>query len=189
MIIFLFGAPGAGKGTQAKILSEKLNILHLSTGDILRDELLQESKLSQKLKVIINSGSLVSDELINDIISKRITKKDCKKGFIFDGYPRTINQANYIDIFFQNNQLKINYLFEITLNQNETIKRINKRSFEENRADDSIDTIKTRLNKYFNDTVPVLKHYKSTQPELYFTVKGDQEISIIHSEIMKKLEK
>ena len=83
MILIFFGPPGAGKGTQAKFVSKALNIVHLSTGDILRDQLKKESKLSLELKKIMKSGQLVSDQIINQIVSERITQKDCKKGFIF----------------------------------------------------------------------------------------------------------
>ena len=102
MILFFFGPPGAGKGTQAKFISGKLNIVHLSTGEILRNQLKKESKLSLDLKRIMETGQLVSDKILNKIVLERIMQKDCNKGFIFDGYQRTITQALFIDDYLVN---------------------------------------------------------------------------------------
>ena len=97
MILIFFGPPGAGKGTQAKFIAKKLNIVHLSTGDILREILSQKSDLSNKLNKIMNSGQLVSDIILNEIVSERIKRTDCHNGFLLDGYPRTMDQAIFLD--------------------------------------------------------------------------------------------
>ena len=106
MILIFFGPPGAGKGTQAKFISKKFNIIHLSTGDVLRDQLDKQTKLSLELIKTMESGELVSDDTLNQIVSERISLKDCKNGFIFDGYPRTLSQAQFIDQYFLINNLK-----------------------------------------------------------------------------------
>ena len=105
MILVFFGPPGSGKGTQAKFISTTFNIPHLSTGEILRNSLKEKTNLSLQLKKIIDSGGLVSDDILNQIITDRISQKDCKKGFIFDGYPRTLSQAYFINDYFLENNL------------------------------------------------------------------------------------
>ena len=99
MIVIFFGPPGAGKGTQAELFSKEFNIPHLSTGDILRKKILEDNPLSNKLKEIINSGNYVSDDLLNNIIENRLRHSDCKNGFVLDGYPRTISQKDFYQIF------------------------------------------------------------------------------------------
>ena len=96
MILIFFGPPGAGKGTQSKLIANYFNIPHLSTGDILRKKLLKKDELSKKIKDIMDKGLLVSDDILNQIVSNRIDKQDCLKGFILDGYPRTMNQALFL---------------------------------------------------------------------------------------------
>ena len=160
MIVIFFGPPGAGKGTQAKFASKELNITHLSTGDVLRDQLKKQTNLSLELIKIMASGELVSDKILNQIVSERISLQDCKRGFIFDGYPRTFSQAQFIDQYFLKNNLKFDYLIEFNVNSNSIIERITNRALVESRVDDSEKTIKTRLRKYNLETKPVIDHYK-----------------------------
>ena len=160
MILFFFGPPGAGKGTQAKFFAKKLNIVHLSTGEILRNQLKKESKLSLDLKRTMETGQLVSDKILNKIVLERIMQKDCNKGFIFDGYPRTISQAFFIDDYFANNNLSFFCFFEFAIDEDSIIKRITGRALTESRLDDSKETIKTRIAKYLQETKPVLDYYK-----------------------------
>ena len=105
MKIIFFGPPGSGKGTQAKLLAKELNILHLSTGDILREKLSNADSLSTKLKEIMASGNLVSDEILNQIIANKLISEECSNGFILDGYPRTISQSDFLVSFFKSNSL------------------------------------------------------------------------------------
>ena len=187
MILIFFGPPGAGKSTQAKFVSKVLNIVHLSTGDILRDQLKKESKLSLELKKIIESGQLVSDKILNQTVSERITQKDCKKGFIFDGYPRTYSQALFIDDYFVKNNLSFDHFFDFNIDDDSIIKRITGRSLVESRADDSQETIKTRLAKYNQETKPVLDHYKKEYSPIYHIIDGKQEIEKLNSLLLKSL--
>ena len=155
--IIFFGPPGAGKGTQAKIISQYLNISHLSTGDILRKKLLDDDDLALELKKIMSSGNLVSDEILNSIVSSRLNIEG-DKGFILDGYPRTLLQAEYLDNFLQKLSINLNYIFNIQINFSTLHERILKRSSEESRDDDKIDVIETRYNEYLNTTEKVSKY-------------------------------
>ena len=110
--VIFFGPPGAGKGTQAKIISEFLNVSHLSTGDILRKKLLDKDKLANELKEIMSAGNLVSDDILNSIVSSTL-KKELSKGFILDGYPRTLNQSEFLNNFLLKTSNSINYIFNI----------------------------------------------------------------------------
>ena len=121
--IIFFGPPGAGKGTQAKIISDYLNISHLSTGDILRKKTLENDDLALKLKEIMSSGKLVSDEILNSIVSSRLNY-EIEKGFILDGYPRSLTQSNYLNDFLEKSSQKINFIFNININFDLLKKRI-----------------------------------------------------------------
>lgn len=189
MIFIFFGPPGAGKGTQAKFISEKLNIAHLSTGDVLREQLKKENKLSLELNKIIKTGKLVSDNILNQIVVERISQQDCKNGFIFDGYPRTIHQASFVDKYFLKNNLNIDYIIEFSLDQNSIIKRIENRALIERRTDDSKIAIATRLEKYTIETKPVLLHYQKKYALIYHTIDGGQEIEQISTLLLKLLRK
>ena len=189
MILVFFGPPGAGKGTQAKFVSKNLNITHLSTGDVLRDQLKQKNKLSFDLKKIIDSGQLVSDKILNQIVSDRIAQKDCKNGFILDGYPRTLSQGYYLNDYFAKNNLSFNYFFEFKIDYDSMLKRIANRALVENRPDDSEETIKTRLEEYNNETAPVLNHFKKKYSSICYILDGKQEIKKINSLIIKIIEK
>lgn len=189
MIVTVFGPPGAGKGTQAKFISEKLDIVHLSTGDVLRGQLKNRSKLSLKLQKVIDDGQLVSDKILNQIVLKRISQKDCIKGFVFDGYPRTIFQAHFIEEYFYKNNLSFNYFIEFYLENETIISRITSRFLTENRTDDSEKIISTRIEEYNKETRPVLEYYKKQYSSIYHTVNGDQEIDKINSILLKILRK
>ena len=131
MKIVFFGPPGSGKGTQAKLLAEELNILHLSTGDILRDKLSDGDSLSIKLKEIMSSGNLVSDEILNEIIADKLVSKECSNGYILDGYPRTILQSEFLLSFFQSNNLNLDIIFNFKIDFNLVEERIMHRSKQE----------------------------------------------------------
>ena len=189
MILVFFGPPGAGKGTQANFISKSLNIVHLSTGEILRQQLQKETKLSYELKKMMETGQLVSDKILNEIILNRITQDDCKKGYIFDGYPRTLSQAYFINNYFLNNSLLFDYFFELKIEDESIIKRITNRALIESRKDDSEKIIKNRLNEYNFETGPVLNYYKKRHNSIYHMIDGNQEIGKINSLLLKLLKK
>ncbi len=189
MIVIFFGPPGAGKGTQAELFSKEFNIPHLSTGDILRKKILEDNPLSNKLKEIINSGNYVSDDLLNNIIENRLRHSDCKNGFVLDGYPRTISQKDFLSDFLDKNKLSVNFIFDLSINESEVVKRIRNRSNIEERKDDDEKVIKIRISKYIEETRPLLDFYKTTYPQMYRTINGNQEIEKIYLDIVKIVKK
>ena len=186
--IIFFGPPGAGKGTQAKIISEHLNISHLSTGDILRKKLLENDNLAIELKKIMAAGNLVSDDILNSIVSSRLTK-ETSKGFILDGYPRTLHQSEFLSKFLSETSSSINYIFDIQINFETLKNRILKRSSEESREDDNIDVIETRYNEYLNSTQKVSNFYKDKYNNKFYEIDGSLEIEEITQNIKQILKK
>ena len=186
--IIFFGPPGAGKGTQAKILSEYLNVSHLSTGDILRKKLLENDNLAIELKKIMAAGNLVSDDILNSIVSLRLTKES-NKGFILDGYPRTLHQSEFLNNFLSKTSNSINYIFNIKINFETLKNRILKRSTEEKREDDNIDIIETRYNEYLNSTQKVSNFYKDQYNTIFYEIDGSLEIEEITQNIRQIIKK
>ena len=185
MILVFFGPPGAGKGTQAKLISNFLNIPHLSTGEILRNKLSQDDSISNKLKQIIDKGKLVSDDILNEIIKSRLNEKDCSQGFILDGYPRTMEQSIFLNDYLISKNIKIDFILDIKIDEEMIIERIKSRSDIEKREDDKLEVIRTRLSKYKSQTKPLSDYYFSKLPSGYKVVDGNQKINEIHEEIIK----
>ena len=180
--IIFFGPPGAGKGTQAKIISNHLNIPHLSTGDILRKKLLDKDTLANELNKIMSSGNLVSDDILNSIVSSQL-KNEVKNGFILDGYPRTLKQSEFLNNFLNETSNSINYIFNIQINFEILRARIIKRSSEESREDDKIDVIETRYKEYLDSTQKVSNFYKDNYSNIFHEMDGSLQIH----EITKKI--
>ena len=189
MNIVFFGPPGSGKGTQAKLIANDLNILHLSTGDILREKLDDSDDLSSQLKKVMSSGNLVSDELLNKIISGKLKSKECEKGFILDGYPRTRHQLDFFLSYIKSNQIALNFIFDFKIDFKIVRERIISRSLQEKRSDDNLDAIKIRLDKYTNETYPVSQFFSSNFNENYFIIEAAQEVSQIQKELIKIIKK
>ena len=189
MKIVFFGPPGSGKGTQAKLLSNELNILHLSTGDILRDKLSHGDSLSIKLKKIMSSGNLVSDEILNQIIANKLMSDECSNGYILDGYPRTISQSEFLLSFSKNNNLDLDIFINFKIDFKLVEDRIILRSKEERRSDDNIDVIKTRLDKYIEETYPVSQFFSKNFSQNFFTIDASQEVSKIQKELINIIKK
>ena len=189
MKIIFFGPPGSGKGTQAKILSKDLNIVHLSTGDILREKLNDGDSLSIKLKEIMSSGNLVSDEILNQIIADKLMSKECSNGFILDGYPRTISQSNFLLSFFKSNSLFLDIIFNFKIDFKLVEERIILRSKQEQRTDDNLDVIKTRLDKNIEETFPVSELFSEKFSQNFFIIDASQEVSKIQKELINIIKK
>ena len=185
MIIIFFGPPGAGKGTQASLTAKTLNIPHLSTGDILRDKLLDQDSLSIRLKNFMDSGNLVSDDILNEIVANRLKLPDCQSGFILDGYPRTISQKIFLSDFLESHNLSISKIIDLSIDEKIIIQRIKSRSNIENRLDDREEVIKTRMLKYFQETKPLSNYFRSKYPDDYHIVDGNQNIENIQDDILK----
>jgi adenylate kinase len=159
MNIILFGPPGAGKGTQAKLLQDKFSIPHLSTGDIFRAAIKNETPLGVKVKSILDSGQLVPDETVVDLVAEELKDTKYDDGFILDGFPRTVPQAEAFDKIAENQNKAIDAFVELTVPEKELISRILSRG--QGRTDDTEDKIKTRLKVYHKETEPVQKHYSA----------------------------
>ena len=178
MRIILFGPPGCGKGTQATFISESLSIPHLSTGDMLRSAVSSGSEIGLKAKNIMESGGLVSDQIVLSIVEERIAKDDCEKGFILDGFPRTVNQAEKLDLLLSTNN-KLDYVLRIKVDEEEIIKRLIDRA----REDDKPDIIKNRFKTYNSETQPLIPFYE--ERKILFNIDGMQEIEKVSEDIKK----
>tara|TARA_B100000989_G_C19454542_1_gene433367 strand:+ start:426 stop:998 length:573 start_codon:yes stop_codon:yes gene_type:complete len=186
--LIFFGPPGAGKGTQAKIISDYLKVSHLSTGDILRKKLLDKDNLANELKKIMSSGNLVSDDILNSIVASRL-KNEKKNGFILDGYPRTLKQSDFLNNFLLDTSNSINFIFNININFQTLKDRILKRSSEESREDDHIDVIQTRYNEYLHSTQKVSNFYKDNYSSIFHEIDGSLQIKEITEKIKNILKK
>ena len=181
MNIILFGPPGAGKGTQSKYLVKILNNFQVSTGDILREEIKKNTVIGQKITINMNEGKFVSDEIVNQLIEKIIYDPKKKNKLIFDGYPRSLSQAKNLDLFLNNSNQKIDFIFFLNVNKDIIIKRIQKRKILEKRSDDDLNTILKRHDTYMETTKPVLDFY-SKNPNFY-EIDGTSEIEVIQAKI------
>ena len=181
MNIILFGPPGAGKGTQSKYLVHKLKNFQVSTGDILREEIKKNSDIGQQITNNMNDVKFVSDEIVNALIEKLIDDPRNKGKLIFDGYPRSLSQAKYLDLLLEKLNQKIDHIFFLNVNKDIIIERIEKRKILENRSDDNTDTILKRYDTYMETTRPVLDFY-SMNPNFH-EINGTQEIDQITMEI------
>lgn len=212
MKIIMLGAPGAGKGTQAKMLAEKYGIPHISTGDIFRMNIKNNTELGKKAKGYMDAGQLVPDELVVDLVVDRIKNKDCMNGFILDGFPRTIPQAEALDYALNNQNEKIDYAINIDVPDANIIERmggrracvdcgatyhiVNLPSKKEGicdvcggalilRDDDKPETVKKRLEVYHEQTQPLIDYYN--KKNVILTVDGTKDLKVVFDEITKVL--
>ena len=181
MNIILFGPPGAGKGTQAKYLVKKLNNFQISTGDILREEIKNNSDIGKKIIDVMNDGRFVSDDIVNQLLEKQVFDPQKKNKLIFDGYPRSINQAKNLDLLLDSSNQKIDFVFFLNVNKETIIKRIQKRKILEKRSDDELDTILKRYDTYMETTKPVLDFYSKNSN--FHEIDGSDDIEQITNKI------
>ncbi|MEA3317737.1 MAG: adenylate kinase [Bacteroidota bacterium] len=184
--IALFGPPGAGKGTQSKKLIKKYNLTYISTGDILRKEIAEGSELGLKAKGVIEKGGLVSDEIIVQIIEKKIQTNTEASGILFDGFPRTVVQAYILEGLLLKLNTSLNCMVSLEVPKNELMNRMLERAKKENRADDTQEVIKNRLKEYENKTIPVADFYK--EKNTYYAVDGFGEVDEVFNRIQNVVE-
>lgn len=185
--IALFGPPGAGKGTQAKKLAEKYKLTYISTGDILRQEIKDDTELGKQAKGIIDKGGLVSDEIIVQIIEARIEMHPESKGILFDGFPRTYAQAYILEGLLLKMNTKLTCMLSLEVPKDELMRRMLKRAEKENRSDDKKEVILNRFKEYTNKTLPVIEFYK--EQDKYVQVEGTGSIDQVFKRLCEAVEK
>ncbi len=181
MNVVIFGPPGAGKGTQAQNIAKKFNLHQVSTGELLRIEIKNKSEIGKEIEEIISKGDFATDDIVNKLIKNIIFDPQKKDKLIFDGYPRSLNQAKNLDLMLDSSKQKINFIFFLNVNKDTIIKRIERRKILEKRSDDDLNTILKRYDTYMETTRPVLDFY-SKNPNFY-EIDGGQKIEVISSKI------
>ena len=180
--IIIFGAPGSGKGTQSDLIVKKYTLKHLSTGDLLRKEIAEKSELGKTAESYISQGNLVPDAMIIDILSKHVENQpEDSNGIILDGFPRTVAQAEALEVMMKKLNKEISVLIDVKVDENELINRLIMRGQTSGRSDDNLETIKKRLDVYHLQTAPVNDFYKNLNK--YTSVDGMGTIDEIFSRI------
>jgi adenylate kinase len=187
MRLILLGPPGAGKGTQAKILIDAFGIPQLSTGDILRSAIAAKTPMGLAAKEIMDRGDLVSDEIVNGIVSERLDQDDCRAGFVLDGFPRTIPQAEALDTMLKTKGMALDAVLELTADPDVLVGRIAKRAKESGavRADDNEDVLRNRLAVYREQTAPLVSYYRGKG--MLKSVDGTQPVDVVSAAIRSVL--
>ena len=186
MNIILFGPPGAGKGTQAQNIVEKFNLIQISTGDLLRNEIKNKTDIGKEIEDTISKGDFATDEIIDRLLKNKVTNSDIKNKIIFDGYPRSLSQAKNLDLLINGSNQKIDFIFFLNVNKDTILKRIEKRKILEKRSDDEADTILKRYDTYMDITKPVLEFYSKNKN--FHEIDGSMEIINICEKIEEILD-
>ncbi|MBC7566460.1 MAG: adenylate kinase [Pedobacter sp.] len=185
--LVLFGPPGAGKGTQSEKLINKYQLIHISTGDLFRAHIKNQSALGQRVSALIADGQLVPDEITIAMLEEEVDKNPKAKGFIFDGFPRTVPQAEALDDFLKSKNSAITGVIALDVDQEELTKRIAQRQLETGRIDDQADKLQKRIAEYFDKTIHVLPYYQ--QQSKLSKVNGIGKIEDIFAELCTQVDK
>ena len=184
--IIMFGPPGSGKGTQSKNITEQFGYIHLSTGEMLRFEMDQKTELGEKIRAGMDNGEYVSDELAIQLIKKSMENNKDAKGFVFDGFPRTLDQAKSLDILLEDMNSGISVMLALDVPENELISRLNDRAKISGRGEDQgVALIKKRLGIYNSKTKPVMDYYKAKNK--LKLINGNGLIDDIYNRIQKEI--
>jgi adenylate kinase len=186
MKLLLIGPPGAGKGTQASKLSEVFGIPAISTGDIFRENVKNQTPLGVEAKSYMDKGEYVPDELTNKLVRDRLKSPDCVNGFLLDGYPRTADQVQELDSILKETNSKLDAVVQLTADSEEVVRRLAKRAIEQGRSDDTEDVLRNRLSVYEEQTAPLISVYESRG--LLVKVDGLGEIAEVTQRITKALD-
>lgn len=186
--IAIFGAPGVGKGTQSALIEKKYNLVHISTGDILREEVSKGSDLGQKAKSFMDNGQLIPDELIINILEKKVDENINAEGILYDGFPRTVKQAEALDVMFEKKGLKLDTFLCLTADHDTLVARLLNRAKDSGRADDAdVNVIENRIKVYNEQTLPVAEYYKNQGKSV--EINGIGEITDIFNTISEAIDK
>lgn len=161
MKLLIMGAPGAGKGTQATALAERYGVPAISTGDIFRHNIRNQTPLGIKVKEIIDAGEYVPDDVTEEIVADRLTEPDCEPGFLLDGFPRTMHQVFFLDRYLAARGEQLDAVVSLHVEPEALVQRLLDRALKEGRADDNADTIRRRMEVYAGQTAPLLFHYEN----------------------------
>ena len=186
MNILLLGPQGSGKGTQAKRIAEEYGLAHIATGDMLRAAIAAETPLGRVVKPIVETGDLVPDELMVNLIRERLDDEDTREGFILDGFPRTMAQAEALDSMLSEIGRDLDIVFELQINDDVAVDRLGKRAVEEGRTDDTPDAIARRLSEYHEKTEPLVGYYRLRGNLV--GIHGNKPIDDVFSEIQEALQ-
>jgi len=184
--ILLLGPQGSGKGTQARRISAEYGIPHIATGDMLRAAIAEGTPLGQQVKPILEGGELVPDELIIEVIRERLEEPDAAAGFVLDGFPRTMGQADALDSVLREIGRELTVVFALQVSDEICIERLLKRARDERRTDDTPDAIRRRLELYHRETEPLIEHYRTLG--ILLTVHADGTPNEVFAEIQAALE-
>jgi adenylate kinase len=184
--LILFGPPGSGKGTQSVRIAEKYNLVHISTGDIFRREIKNQTTLGLKVQGIIEKGELVPDELLVDILRSALKQAGSPAGFVFDGFPRTIPQAKDLDKLLAETGEKVNLVLALDVDEEEIVTRLLKRALAEGRKDDTEEVIRNRMTVYHTQTHPLMDYYR--QQGKFKSILGVGSIDDIFNTICQAIE-
>jgi adenylate kinase len=186
MRLLIMGPPGAGKGTQAKLIAEHYRIPAISTGDIFRAMKTADTPLARQVRAIMESGGYVSDEITNEIVKDRLAQSDCQAGFLLDGYPRTLQQVRTLDDYLAETERPLNAVLSLVADIEEVVARLLRRAEIEGRPDDNDETIRVRLQVYAEQTEPLLDVYRSR--DLLVEVNGLGEIAEVSDRVFAALD-
>lgn len=212
MRLVLLGAPGAGKGTQAVRVAQFLNVPHISTGEIFRHNISNRTPIGIRASEFINDGELVPDDVTNEMVKNRLSDDDCKVGFVLDGYPRTIPQAEFLKNYLNDQKIVLDAVVDLEIDDDNVVNRITGRrvcpvcsenyhietkkpkvegicdkcsSALKQRDDDTVETVRNRLKTYKEETEPLIEYYQKNS--LLVGVNGEQDIDVVFDDILRKL--
>ena len=158
--MLIVGPPGAGKGTQARLITSTYGIPDISTGDIFRENIKNQTPLGVQVKAMVDAGDYVPDSVTNELVTNRIAEDDARNGFLLDGYPRTLDQVHYLDELLERNGQKLEAVIQLVADKDEIVARLTKRAAEQGRADDSEEAIRHRQEVYLRETSPLIEVYR-----------------------------
>jgi adenylate kinase len=186
MRLLIMGPPGAGKGTQASVIAEHYQIPAISTGDIFRANVAAETPLGLEAKRIMDAGEYISDDITNQIVADRLSEDDARKGFLLDGYPRTLAQVDALDQMLDGQGVSLDVVLELEADPEVVVQRLTKRAETEGRTDDSEDSIRTRQRVFREETTPLLDLY--SRRSLLVTVDGIGDVDDVAKRIFAALD-